>query len=331
MSEPVLADARPQAQLHPGRRHHRRAARRRSRRSQPGEIVALLGPSGSGKSTLLQAVGLLEGGFEGSIRHRRARKRPSSTTTAAPAAPRRARLRLPVPPSAARLRRASRMSCCRSSSAAPTPDAARDARRAAARRARPRRSGSTTARPSCRAASSSASRSPARSPTGRRWCWPTSRPATSTRPPPTACFAEFLSLVRGEGSAALVATHNERLAAKMDRVLRLHEGRARIVEPDRRRARSALRAHRQSDRHCAHRRLLILLLRSSLFALRQSRTRTSSTTISWPSAQQAEGRSREALRRAGDLRLIKRELFRARGADPRHRPGGVTTSSPASP
>jgi lipoprotein-releasing system ATP-binding protein len=37
-------------------------------------------------------------------------------------------------------------------------------------------------------------------------------------------FAEFLSLVRGEGSAALVATHNERIAAKMDRVLRLHEG-----------------------------------------------------------------------------------------------------------
>jgi lipoprotein-releasing system ATP-binding protein len=34
----------------------------------PGEIVALLGPNGSGKSTLLQAVGLHEGGFEGSIR-----------------------------------------------------------------------------------------------------------------------------------------------------------------------------------------------------------------------------------------------------------------------
>ena len=32
-----------------------------------GEIVALLGPSGAGKSTLLQAVGLLEGGFGGQI------------------------------------------------------------------------------------------------------------------------------------------------------------------------------------------------------------------------------------------------------------------------
>ena len=32
-----------------------------------GEIVALLGPSGSGKSTMLQAVGLLEGGFTGTI------------------------------------------------------------------------------------------------------------------------------------------------------------------------------------------------------------------------------------------------------------------------
>ena len=37
-------------------------------------------------------------------------------------------------------------------------------------------------------------------------------------------LAEFLSLVRGEGSAALIATHNERLARKMDRVVRLHEG-----------------------------------------------------------------------------------------------------------
>ena len=37
-------------------------------------------------------------------------------------------------------------------------------------------------------------------------------------------FGEFLKLVRGEGSAAIVATHNERLALAMDRVVRLHEG-----------------------------------------------------------------------------------------------------------
>ena len=37
-------------------------------------------------------------------------------------------------------------------------------------------------------------------------------------------LGQFLELVRGTGSAALVATHNERLAAKMDRVVRLHEG-----------------------------------------------------------------------------------------------------------
>ena len=37
-------------------------------------------------------------------------------------------------------------------------------------------------------------------------------------------FDQFVKLVRDHGSAALVATHNERLAARMDRVLRLHEG-----------------------------------------------------------------------------------------------------------
>lgn len=37
-------------------------------------------------------------------------------------------------------------------------------------------------------------------------------------------LAEFMNLVRSQGSAALVATHNERLAARMDRVVRLHDG-----------------------------------------------------------------------------------------------------------
>ena len=38
-------------------------------------------------------------------------------------------------------------------------------------------------------------------------------------------LAQFVELVRGAGSAAIIATHNERLARSMDRVVRLHEGR----------------------------------------------------------------------------------------------------------
>jgi lipoprotein-releasing system ATP-binding protein len=38
-------------------------------------------------------------------------------------------------------------------------------------------------------------------------------------------LGEFMTLVREQGSATLVATHNERLAAKMDRIVRLHDGR----------------------------------------------------------------------------------------------------------
>ena len=34
----------------------------------------------------------------------------------------------------------------------------------------------------------------------------------------------FLTLVREQGSAALIATHNERIAARMDRCVRLHDG-----------------------------------------------------------------------------------------------------------
>jgi len=38
-------------------------------------------------------------------------------------------------------------------------------------------------------------------------------------------LGQFLELVRSEGSAALIATHNEGLAARMDRCVRLHDGR----------------------------------------------------------------------------------------------------------
>jgi lipoprotein-releasing system ATP-binding protein len=37
-------------------------------------------------------------------------------------------------------------------------------------------------------------------------------------------FNELLELVRHEGLAALIATHNQKLAAQMDRIVYLHEG-----------------------------------------------------------------------------------------------------------
>ena len=188
-----------------------------------GEIVALLGPSGSGKSTLLQAVGLLEGGFEGSIRIAGRGSGEARRQWPHPRAPRHAGLRLSVPSSAARLQRDRE---CRPAPARPR----RDSRRGAASAPNP-----------CSACSASSERlthRPSKLSGGEQQRVAVARalanqPALVLADEPTGnldeatadiVFAEFLRLVRDEGSAALVATHNERIAAKMDRVLRLHEG-----------------------------------------------------------------------------------------------------------
>ena len=189
---------------------------------QPGEIVALLGPSGSGKSTLLQAVGLLEGGFQGSIRI--AGQEASALDDDGRTALRRDALGfvyqfhhllpdfdalenvlLPqiihgAEPNAARNRSQELLGKLGLSARLdhrPSKLSGGEQQRVAVARAL-------------------ANRPPlvlADEPTGNL------DEATADR-----VLAEFLNLVRGEGSAALVATHNERLAAKMDRVVRLHEG-----------------------------------------------------------------------------------------------------------
>ena len=189
----------------------------------PGEIVALLGPSGSGKSTLLQAVGLLEGGFEGSIRlsgeeasnldddgRTRLRREllgfvyqfhhllPEFSAVENVILPQLVRN---TEPDAARARAAQLLSTLGLSQRLdhrPSKLSGGEQQRVAVARAL-------------------ANKPPlilADEPTGNL------DEATADK-----VLAEFLSLVRGEGSAALVATHNERLAAKMDRVVRLHEGR----------------------------------------------------------------------------------------------------------
>ena len=188
----------------------------------PGEIVALLGPSGSGKSTLLQAVGLLEGGFEGSIRiaGEEAAKAGNDGRT--------------------RIRRDSMGFVYQFHHLLPDfsavenvilPQMIHGAEKPAAQ-ARAEALLSTlglahrlTHRPSQLSGGEQQRVAVARA--------LANRPALVLADEPTGnldeatadiVFAEFLKLVRGEGSAALVATHNERIAAKMDRVLRLHEG-----------------------------------------------------------------------------------------------------------
>ncbi|MBH1992665.1 MAG: ABC transporter ATP-binding protein [Sphingomonadaceae bacterium] len=196
-----------------------------------GEIVALLGQSGSGKSTLLQAVGLLEGGFEGSIRigGEEAAKLDNDGRT--------------------RLRRDSLGFVYQFHHLLPDfnatenvilPQVIRDTDMATARARAESLLGSLGLghrlehRPSQLSGGEQQRVAVARA--------LANRPALVLADEPTGnldertadiVLAEFLRLVRGEGSAALVATHNERLAQKMDRIVRLHEGRLESTSGDR--------------------------------------------------------------------------------------------------
>ncbi|MCX9148717.1 ABC transporter ATP-binding protein [Erythrobacter sp. WG] len=188
----------------------------------PGEIVALLGPSGSGKSTLLQAVGLLEGGFEGSIAI--AGTRAEELAGDARTELRRAHLGFVyqfhhlLPDFDAREN-------------VVMPQMIRDVPRADAVARADSLLASLglgerlTHRPSQLSGGEqqrvAVARALANRPTLVLADEPTGNLDEHTS---DTVLAQFLALVRGEGSAALVATHNERLAARMDRVVRLKEG-----------------------------------------------------------------------------------------------------------
>jgi lipoprotein-releasing system ATP-binding protein len=188
----------------------------------PGEIVALLGPSGSGKSTLLQAVGLLEGGFEGSIRI-------SGEEAAALDNDGRTRLRRDALGFVYQFHH-----LLPDFSAAENVVIPQLIRGATTEEARGRAvellttlglGERLTHRPSKLSGGEQQRVAVARALANRPLLVLADEP-TGNLDEATAdiVFAEFLTLVRGEGSATLVATHNERIAAKMDRVLRLHEG-----------------------------------------------------------------------------------------------------------
>ncbi|MES2443503.1 MAG: ABC transporter ATP-binding protein [Pseudomonadota bacterium] len=189
---------------------------------QPGEIVALLGPSGSGKSTLLQAVGLLEGGFEGSIRidGREAAQFDNRERTET----RRDRLGFVYQfhhllPDFNALENVVLPQMIHGATRAEADKRAAELLTALGLAER------LTHRPSQLSGGEQQRVAVARALANRPMLVLADEP-TGNLDEATAdkVFAEFLNLVRGEGSSALVATHNERLAARMDRVLRLHEG-----------------------------------------------------------------------------------------------------------
>ncbi|MGN6374459.1 MAG: ABC transporter ATP-binding protein [Sphingomonas sp.] len=187
-----------------------------------GEIVALLGPSGSGKSTLLQAVGLLEGGFGGSIRigGREAAQLDAAGRTEV----RRDFLGFVYQfhhllPDFTAIENVILPQLIRGTDPAAATERAETLLTALGLGQR------LTHRPAQLSGGEQQRVAVARA--------LANRPALVLADEPTGnldeqtadiVFAEFLRLVRQEGSAALVATHNERIAAKMDRVVRLHEG-----------------------------------------------------------------------------------------------------------
>lgn len=187
-----------------------------------GELVALLGPSGTGKSTLLQALGLLEGGFTGSILIDGEEMRNAG------------------PDRATVVRREKLGFVYQFHHLLPDFDALENVllpqliAGAAPETAR-QRAGDLLShlglgerlehRPSKLSGGEQQRVAVARALANKPRLVLADEP-TGNLDEHTAdiVLGEFMALVREQGSAALVATHNERLAAKMDRVVRLHEG-----------------------------------------------------------------------------------------------------------
>jgi lipoprotein-releasing system ATP-binding protein len=188
-----------------------------------GELVALLGPSGSGKSTMLQAVGLLEGGFSGSIKLDG--EEVSSAGVDRQTEIRRQKLGFVYQfhhllPDFDALENVVLPQLI----ADATPEDAIE--RATHLLTQLGLSERLHHRPSKLSGGEQQRVAVARALANRPKLVLADEP-TGNLDEHTAdiVLGEFMALVREQGSSAIVATHNERLAAKMDRVVRLKDGR----------------------------------------------------------------------------------------------------------
>ena len=190
---------------------------------EAGEIVALLGQSGTGKSTMLQAIGLLEGGFGGRIEI-------AGTDAGRLGKDERAAIRRDsigfvyqfhhLLPDFSAIENVELPQLVAGIARPAAEERARDLLCALGLGER------LTHRPSQLSGGEQQRVAVARALANRPRLVLADEP-TGNLDEATAdkVLEQFLALVRGEGSAALVATHNERLAQRMDRVVRLHDGR----------------------------------------------------------------------------------------------------------
>ncbi|MGQ5702286.1 ABC transporter ATP-binding protein [Sandaracinobacteroides sp. A072] len=190
-----------------------------------GEIVALLGPSGSGKSTLLQAAGLLEGGFGGAIAIDGVAAQALSDDSRT--ALRRDKLGFVYQfhhllPDFTAEENVVLPQLVKGADRAEAHARARELLEALGLGAR------LEHRPSQLSGGEQQRVAVARALANRPVLVLADEP-TGNLDEGTAAkvLAAFLALVRSQGSAALIATHNRALAAQTDRVVELHEGRLR--------------------------------------------------------------------------------------------------------
>lgn len=188
-----------------------------------GELVALLGPSGSGKSTMLQAVGLLEGGFSGSIKLDG--EEVSSAGVDRQTEIRRQKLGFVYQfhhllPDFDALENVVLPQLIADAS---PEDAIERATHLLTQLGLSER---LHHRPSKLSGGEQQRVAVARALANRPKLVLADEP-TGNLDEHTAdiVLGEFMALVREQGSSAIVATHNERLAAKMDRIVRLKDGR----------------------------------------------------------------------------------------------------------